>query len=175
MLDATQTILDEPALERLYTELEKPLYNVVYRWVWDSEDAHDLVQEAFVRLWKMRRQVDLDTARPLVYKIALNLASNRRRAKRIWRWVSLDAVMNWPSSSKNAEAHLSDHQSHRVVRRAVEALPERLRKVVMLCEYSDLTYESIATILGIPPGTVGSRRHKALKMLRQQLEKEKLS
>ena len=56
------------------------------------------------------------------------------------------------------------------MRRAVEQLPNELRSVVVLCECTDLTYEGVAEILGIPPGTVGSRRHRALRMLRERLE-----
>ena len=45
---------DEKKLETFYARLEKPVYNVVYRWLWREEDARDVVQEAFVRLWRMR-------------------------------------------------------------------------------------------------------------------------
>ena len=49
----------EEDLERLYVRLEKPLCNVVFRWVWNMDEAQDLVQDAFVRLWRMRTRVDL--------------------------------------------------------------------------------------------------------------------
>ena len=75
--------LDRRRLEDLYIRLEKPVYNVVYRWVWNREEAQDLVQEAFVRLWRMQDRVRLETVEPLVFRIALNLAANRRRAKKI--------------------------------------------------------------------------------------------
>ena len=77
-------------LEALYARLEKPLYNVVYRRLWSVEDAHDVVQEAFVKLWAMRRRIVPDTVEPLAYRIALNLARSRLRRKRILRFVTLD-------------------------------------------------------------------------------------
>jgi len=64
------TSMREDDLERLYARLEKPLCNVVFRWVWNMDDA----QDAFVRLWRMRARVDLATVELLIYKIALNLA-----------------------------------------------------------------------------------------------------
>jgi len=161
--------LDEAALERLYVELEKPMYNVVYRWVWNPEEARDVVQEAFVRAWRMRDEVRLDTARPLLYKIALNLASNRRRARKLWRWVSLEAVWGQRSHEPDPEESTSERERRMAVRRAIDALPERYRKVVTLCELTGMSYTEVARVLDIPPGTVASRRHAALKLLEDQL------
>ena len=71
------------ALEALYVRLEGPLYNVAYRYVWDAAEAQDIVQEAFVRLWRARDRVRMQTVEALVYRIALNLARNRRRWLRL--------------------------------------------------------------------------------------------
>jgi RNA polymerase sigma-70 factor (ECF subfamily) len=155
-------------LERLYRRLEKPLYNVVYRWVWNPEDAREIVQEAFVRLWRMRRRVEMKTVEPLVYRIALNLASTRRRAGKLWRWISLEAVRERTDPRHEPDAELSRSR----VRKAVHSLPEDLRRIVILCEFSDLSYAEIAGILSIPEGTVGSRRNRALKLLRARLSGE---
>lgn len=170
MSDATHSQnFDRADLERLYARLDKPLFNVVYRWIWDREEALDVVQEAFVRLWRRRDEVDPATVEALVYRIALNLASNRRRARKLWRWVSLEAVWDRSSSAVSADERLAGAQRERALRDAVEALPEDLRRVVMLCEYSDLSQRQIAELLKIPPGTVGSRRHRALALLREHL------
>ena len=165
--------MQEADLEQLYARLEKPLYNVVYRWVWNVEEAHDLVQEAFVRLWRMREGVVPGKAEPLVYRIALNLAASRRRSKKVWRWVSLEALRTSKSGGRTAEQVLLDEQRHGRVRAAVEALPDDLRRVVLMTECSGLTYDEIGEILEIPPGTVGSRRNRALKKLRRLLAGER--
>ena len=54
----------------------------------------------------------------------------------------------------------------------LDMLPEELRKIVMLCEFSELSYEEIAGILSIPAGTVGSRRNRALRKLKEMLSEE---
>lgn len=169
MLPSATPELDEAALERLYVELEKPLYNVVFRWVWNPEEARDVVQEAFVRLWHMRDRVRTETARPLLYKIALNLASNRRRARKLWRWVSLEAVWGKPNPSPDPRESASLRERRAAVRLAIEALPGRYRKVVALCELGGLSYSEAATVLGIPPGTVASRKHAAARLLEERL------
>jgi RNA polymerase sigma-70 factor (ECF subfamily) len=162
--------LDQPALERLYTELEKPLYNVVYRWVWDREEARDLVQEAFVRLWRARARVEPETARPFVYRIALNLASRRRRWRRLWGMVTESALGGRSAAGPAPDQALSDHQQERRLRAAVEALSEPLRRVILLCELGELSYAEVARVLNVPPGTVGSRRNAAMGRLKQALE-----
>jgi hypothetical protein len=47
-----EPIFTQEEIEELYRALEKPMYNVVYRWLWDPEEARDVVQETFLRLWR---------------------------------------------------------------------------------------------------------------------------
>ena len=166
----SQQRLDEAALERLYVKLERPIYNVVYRWVWNEEDAQDIVQEAFVRLWKMRDRVKTDTVHPLLYRIAVNLASKRRRSMKLWKWLSLEKLLGRSSGEDTPERQLQDKNEQTNLREAVDSLPDHLKQTVLLCEFSEMTYEQVAEALSIPPGTVGSRRHKAVQLLRDKLE-----
>lgn len=160
-------VLDQAQLERLYARLEKPVYNVVYRWVWNAHDAQDITQEAFLRVWNMRARVQMETVQPLIYRVALNLAANRRRSQRLWRLVTLEG---WSESAGTTAPHPAEtRQVQTAVRVAVDGLAEPLRKVIMLCELGGLSYAEVAEVLGIPEGTVGSRRHQALKRLRAQL------
>jgi len=161
--------LDRPALEALYARLETPVYNVVYRWLWNPDDASDVVQEAFVRLWKMRARVRVDTVEPLVFRIALNLASNRRRARRLWRWVSLEPEREPNEGAPRPDEPIEARQRRALVRAAIDALPERYRRVIVMCELSELSYAEVAAALDLPAGTVASRRHKAMELLRRHL------
>lgn len=160
--------LDEAALERLYVKLEKPMFNVVYRWLWNASDAQEVVQEAFLKVWKAREGVDLATVEPLLYRTALNLASNKRRSARIWRWLGLDEAEE-PIDARTSEQALARARAQARVRAAIDALPERLREVVVLAEYAELSYAEIGATLGIPAGTVGSRRNAALAQLAEAL------
>ena len=163
------TRLNQQQLEELYLRLEKPLYNVAFRWLWQKDDAQDVVQDAFVKLWRMRERVEMDRVQPLLYKITLNLASNRRRTKKLWRWISLDALQERRSSEGDSEKMLCETERRYCLRQAIDKLPERLKQVVMLCEFSGLSYRQVAEILSIPPGTVASRRNKALSTLKRKL------
>lgn len=157
--------LDEPALEALYGRLERRLYNVLYRWVWNEAEASDLVQETFLRLWRMRDRVRMETVEALAFQIGVNLAANKRRAKLLWRFVPLDGL----ARRGEQEGVALGSERERKVREAIDKLPERLRSVVVLSELSEMSYAEIARVLGIPAGTVGSRRHKALQLLKERL------
>jgi len=157
-------------LERFYRETQPAVYNVVYRWVWNAEDAADLTQEAFLRLWRMRGKVSTDTVRPLLFRIALNLASSRRRQKRLWRWVSLEPLRDLLADRPSPEQNLARRQSACSVRECISLLPEKSRQILLLCEFANLHYGDIARALKISPGTVGSRRHRALTQLKRLLE-----
>ncbi len=163
--------LDEVSLGRLYTRLEKPVYNVVYRWLFDAQEAQDVVQEAFLRLWRCRDSVDMTTVEPLLYKTAINLASNRRRTRKLWRWLSLESLWNRDSMALDGEQQLDRKQRQYAVQKAIDELPERLKRIVLLCEFTELTHQQIGRLLRIPPGTVGSRRHQAIALLRQSLDR----
>ncbi len=163
--------MSESDLEALYTRLEKPLYNVLYRRVWNRETARDLVQDAFVRLWKMRRKVILETVEPLIYKIALNLASSKLRRKKVLGWVPFDAVSGAVPDPGDTEEALSRSQERGRLQEAVMALPDELRNVILLCEFSGMTYGQVGAALSIPEGTVGSRRNRALTLLKVHLER----
>jgi len=150
----------------MYKPLERPIYNVVYRSLWSSESAHELVQEAFVRLWKMRTRVQPDTADALVWKIALNLTSKRKRWLRIRQFCGVE---DQTAEDLSADSAMAAHADRARVRAAVQELPDKLRDVVMLTAFSELSYAQVGELVGVPAGTVGSRRNQALAMLRDRL------
>ena len=73
MWEAKKTDSWRRSIEALYMEEEKSLYNVVYRWVWNEQDAIDIVQESFLFLWKRRPEIDPDKYRPYLYRTGLIL------------------------------------------------------------------------------------------------------
>jgi DNA-directed RNA polymerase specialized sigma24 family protein len=83
---------DQARWVALYGELEKPLYNVVYRMLWDASESQDIVQEAFLRCWRKRSGIRPEGQKAVLYRAALNLAINRRRRLRLWRFVGVEAV-----------------------------------------------------------------------------------
>jgi RNA polymerase sigma-70 factor (ECF subfamily) len=155
--------LREDALYASYSRLEKPLFNVLYRQLWQREECQDVIQDAFVRVWERREQVNESTLDALVWTTALNLARNRLRWRRLWRHEPVDESL--ASSGVSPE----DFLATRRLRTALRQLPAASRDVLLLSEFSGLRGEEIAALLGIPAGTVASRKHNAIARLRALL------
>ena len=153
----------------LYQRLEKPLYNAAYRYVWQRQDAQDLVQEAFLQLWQRRTALAADTADRYLWVMTLNLARKRRRWRALRHFLQLDEVPELPADCTSPEQTLVDSEQQRLLARAIDQLSEKLRSVLLLTEFSEYSYEVVAELLAIPAGTVASRRHLALKQLRAVL------
>ncbi len=171
MPSSSNTSLARASLEAAYLRLERPLFNVLLRWVWSREEAMDVMHEAFEKVWRRRASVDETTLDPLLWTTALNLAANRRRANKLRTMLGLDSPSApLESSQKSSDEQVGSAQVDQHVRKAIDALPEKLRVVVVMCELSGLSYETIAKTLAIPIGTVGSRRSAAMQRLEQQLQ-----
>ncbi len=161
--------LGTPQFEALYLRLEKPVFNVVYRWLWNTEEERDVTQEAFMKVWDARKRVVLATVEPLVFRSALNLAANRLRGRKLRHFFSLESAENEADARADPHASLELVQKRASVRQAIDGLPEKLRSVVVMCELSGLSTQQIADALQIPPGTVSSRRSLAMSALEKSL------
>jgi RNA polymerase sigma-70 factor (ECF subfamily) len=158
------TTVDKAQWIDVYRRLEKPLYNVVYRVIWDAAESQDVVQETFLRCWRRKDDIRAEGFKALLYRTALNLASNRRRRTRVWRLVGVAAL------DEVADDGVANDALSKSMRAALDALPTALRDVLLLTELAGMTYPEIAAALGIAEGTVGSRRSRALALLRERLD-----
>src|SRR5688572_1710729 len=158
------TSVDKAQWIDVYRRLEKPLYNVVYRVIWDAAEGPALSPRTCLRGWRRKADIRAAGFKALLFRTALNLASNRRRRTRVWRIVGVEALDDVAD-----ERHSTDVFS-KPVREAFDNLPTTLRDVLLLTELAGMTYPEIAAALGIAEGTVGSRRSRALALLRERLD-----
>lgn len=153
--------IGEEAFVACHRRIERPLHNVLYRLLWHGQDCQDLTQEAFLRVWKRRDTVDPARVDALVYATAMNLARNRLRWRSLWRWDDIDAIE--PSGGEQPDAAAgAAHLRHALAQLSVE-----MRQVLLLAQIVGFDTAEIARILGIPAGTVASRKHHALRRLRE--------
>ncbi len=127
------TGIEDTDWSRLYRELEKPLYNVVFRWLWDAEASQDIVQDAFLRCWHKRARIQQDGFKAVVFRTALNLAKNEQRRRRLWQFVTLKPVEQ-PDNQESTEAGFL----RKPLRQALDALPEQLKTVLTLSEMAGM-------------------------------------
>jgi len=174
---------DVRAFEVLVTRHRKPIYNFILRFVRDSAQAEDVMQETFLRVIKgadaYERQAKFTT---WLYTIARNLCVDASRRGKHRNAASLDAPVNPGSDDSAALIDLVADGKAGVdreaigrelavrIKQAVEALPDEQREIFLLREVSDLQFNEIAKIVGCPENTVKSRMRYALEKLREALE-----
>ncbi|MCP4444350.1 MAG: sigma-70 family RNA polymerase sigma factor [Myxococcales bacterium] len=171
--DPTVMTLDYNAkLEALFSSTEARLTNVLFRYLWNRQDVEDTIQDAFVRLWRMQSKIDWERAEALIFRIAINAACSKLRKRKLW---SLVPSADETSQAATPEVEIEMAEANDMLRKAVDALPEKLRSVILLCQFSELQYDAVSDILGIPEGTVASRRNQAITRLRATLSERELA
>ena len=166
---------DRDDFKRVYDENYHLLIQVIMHIVYNIEIAEDLTQETFERFYvKNMTFPSEDDAKYWLIRVAKNLALNHvRRNKRELEIV--EKARHNPSSSvemRDAAQVAVEADERRAVRNAIESLPENLRLVIQLKEYSGLDYKAIAKVLGISETNVKVRVYRARKKLEEALSTE---
>lgn len=168
---------DREAFGRLITRYMRRAYFTALGLVGSHEDAQDLSQEAFARVY--RHHESLDPERPfygLVYQVLRRLCFNhlrdsRSRALRLAQrssWLVEEARSRLAGTDPARRAELSELRGR--LGAAIAALSDKEREVLVLKEFDGLRYREIGELLGIPIGTVMSRLYSARKSLAGSLE-----
>ncbi len=155
--------------ERLVRENQRVVYQIAFGMLGNASDAQDVTQDAFVRAYAKRHELrDPERFRAWVCSIARRLALNYRRAHIRARNREERASSVLPAA-RDVEAEAEDRAFLQSVRHAIDALPPKLRETLVLCAVEGLEPADVATMIGIPQGTVRSRLHLARKALLRAL------
>ncbi|HUS67388.1 MAG TPA: RNA polymerase sigma factor [Kofleriaceae bacterium] len=158
---------DAAAFRRVIELTSGRLYRVAVHICGDRDDADDAVQEAFIRAWQRMGELrDPGAAVGWLIRIVQNAAKDRLRARK-----------RAPAAQPSGEARRPDDalagaQQDAVVKRAVMALSEKHRVVLLLHEVDGMTAAEIGALLGIATGTVESRLSRARAGLAKRLARE---
>src|SRR5665213_4323893 len=104
--------VSEAEWEGLYKRLEKPLYNLAFRYVWNSADEPDILHDAFMQIWARRDRLIASTADRYAWIAVLNLSRKRRRWCRTKHFLRVDDSLALLSSAAAPEAHTARSQEH---------------------------------------------------------------
>ena len=180
LLEATRTG-DEDAFAELVGRYRNQITSYIYRMTNDYEEAVDLAQETFVRLYRAADRYQTTHAfSTYIYRIATNLAISELRKRKRRRLVSLTGLL---SSGDGREAvdfnprderplqdvTLVDSERREAVQRAISTLPEKYRAPLVLRDVQGKSYDEIAAILCTSEGTVKSRINRARNFLRDKM------
>ena len=164
-----------PDFEALASQAERQVYKTCYHMMGNAEDAMDCAQETMLRAYRafasFRQEAQFST---WITRIALNVCTDALRKRR--PVVSLDALredtgFDLPDGQRSAYAILEEKERLRLLRDAMAALPDEARRLIVLRDFRDLSYDEIASILDVPLGTVKSRVSRAREKLAQLLKK----
>jgi RNA polymerase sigma-70 factor (ECF subfamily) len=170
------------AFEELVEKFQHRLVAVLHHLVGDAQEAEDLAQEVFLRIYRARKKYRARAKfSTWLFTIANHLALNSLRDRQRKRAVSLPASESGPLGPRPAERLVRDRAErpsgplHRqelavVVRRALEGLNERQRAAILLHKFEDMNYAEIARVMGLTTKAVKSLLNRARTNLKQALE-----
>lgn len=180
LIEATKSG-DEAAFGEIMDRYRNPLTNYLYRFLNDYEEAVDLAQETFVRVYfaidRYHTQFAFST---YIYRIATNLAISEIRRRKRRKLLSLtglfqsedDSAVEFqpPDTRPLADANLVENERDQTIARAIAALPEKYRVPVILRDIEGKTYDEIAEIMELGLGTTKSRISRGRGLLKEKLE-----
>lgn len=169
---------DAASFDELLRRYRTPLVKYFYRMVRDQGLAEDLAQEAFLRVYKARHRYRPDARfTTWLYRIATNLALNairhskdQRRQDGNGNAEDGESSFEFVDPKASVEQQLIETDRGRMIREAIESLPDNQRAAVILHKYQDVDYRQIAGILKVSESAIKSLLFRAYETLRGRLE-----
>lgn len=171
---------DEAAFAEIITRYKNPITNFLYRFLNDYEEAVDLAQETFVRVYFALDRYHTNYAfSTYIYRIASNLAISEIRKRKRRSILSLtglfqsdaddDTEFQPPDTRPLPDADLVESERSRVIATAIATLPPKYRVPIVLRDVEGRSYEEVAEIMELGLGTTKSRISRARGLLREKL------
>ena len=172
---------DERAYRELIARYRRQVYSLALRMLRRAEDAEDLTQETFVRMFRALDRYD--PTRPFgawIITIASRLCIDHLRRRRL-NPISMfqrdagsdeEYVIEAEDTGPGPDVMAMHREEERRATELIDSLPEHYRIVVMLRHQQDMSYEEIAEALELPLGTVKARIHRAREILKSRIEGE---
>jgi len=162
---------DHEAFHQIYDHYRDRIFNLISYSLCDPQQVEDVFQTVFLKIFRslpfFRGESSLLT---WMYQIALNTCKNTNRNRSYW--TPLSAIYRQPQEQDPKPTpdivHYGEDRS-RAIRLAISRLKPKYREIVVLKYQEGLSYEEIGAILSVSAGTVASRLHRALKLLKSLL------
>ena len=176
---------DVVAWEESVQRYNRRIYNICYRFAGSADDAQDLTQEVFIKIFRTMSSYDMERGAFMTWVATVTrnlLVDHFRKSKQDRMTDSLDATPlehedAMPLSDKiedkamPADAHVQSRETKETVQRALQKLSPELREAVILRDLQDMDYREIATVLKVPEGTVKSRINRGRGELARLLQR----
>ncbi len=168
-----------PGFDRLFAEYHQMVYAVGLRILGSHEDAEDVTQEVFTKVWRGFNAFNRDSSlKTWIYRIAVNTSIDHGRKP--WKKMGLqstviigegeeDAAVPLLISEETAEGKLLAQEKVATLSKAIGCLRPHLKDVFVLKELEEMSYNEISSVLGLSTGTISSRLNRAKKALQDSL------
>ena len=165
---------DAAALEALYERYGRAAYSLARRILTEETLAQDVVQEVFLSLWRDARR--FDAGRGTVATYLLSMTHHRavdvvRREENLRRWRTSDEGLELePDPKARVEDEVVVSERRAEVRAALAELPAAQREALLLAYFGGYTQREVATLVGVPLGTVKTRMAAGMRKLKEALQ-----
>lgn len=164
---------DRAAFAEIVKRYQKQIFSLAYRLTNQVEDAQDLAQEAFLKIYQVLDKYD--TSRPFfpwMYKVAANVCYTALR-KKPQEEVPLEKVIEFaptiPQAATQPEDYTETKEVQRFVQQALAELPEKYKVPLVLRYLEDMTYQQIAEVMDLPVTTIETRLFRGKSLLQKRL------
>jgi RNA polymerase sigma-70 factor, ECF subfamily len=172
---------DEAAFASIVARYKSPITNYLYRFLNDYEEAVDLAQETFVRVYFAIDRYHTEFAfSTYIYRIATNLAISELRKRKRRTILSLTGLFQTddddqtefqpPDNRSRPDEELVEDERSRVIAKAIATLPPKYRVPIILRDVEGRSYDEVAEILELGLGTTKSRISRARGLLKEKLK-----
>jgi RNA polymerase sigma-70 factor (ECF subfamily) len=176
---------DAAAWEEIVQRYHRRIYNICYRFAGSADDAQDLTQDVFIKMYRTLKSYDLERGAFMTWVTTITrnlLVDHFRKTKQERMTDSLDSA---PSEHEDAmplgeqiadkgqppDARMQSRETGKAVHMALQKLSPELREAVILRDLQDMDYKEIATVLKVPEGTVKSRINRGRAELARLLQR----
>ena len=163
---------DEQAFELLFRKYYVRLCGFANKFLNDPEEAREIVQEVFMKIWEGREDIDPeDSLQSYLFKIAQNNSLNRLRKLKVEsRYVEILKLVYIDNSDFSSYESIFTRELSDNIARAISTIPPKCKRVFELSRMEGLKYSEIARLLNISVKTVEAQMSKALNILRLELK-----
>ncbi|MFZ5516861.1 MAG: sigma-70 family RNA polymerase sigma factor [Candidatus Zhuqueibacterota bacterium] len=165
------------AFDLIVKRYKNQLLNFIYRFLGNAEEAEDLVQETFLRVYRNRRAYQkVAKFSTWIYTIAGNLAKTELRKRKRRKFFSISDLgynekdYDISDEAYNPEKDVDSRMKEEIIHREINDLSPKFREVILLRDVQQLSYEEISQIVDIPLGTVKSRVNRGRLKLQEKLK-----
>ena len=171
MSDQERSLCDEREFDAFFKEQVKSLTSYLYYRFGDREQARDVVQEAFTKLWQQCAQVPLGKAKSFIYTVASNLFTSVKRHDQVKLKYQEKAVKinTGKSDSESPEFVILEKEFMEKLTSVISGLPEKQRTAYLMNRVEKKTYKEIAEVMEVSVKAIEKLMHKALKKIREEI------